>query len=105
MEHVINYCSRKYHRQVGKVQKYIEKVTQGDDISLKELFCKDNSDVEHSSPDEHPKAGPSPTRRKTVTKVIEVRQQNSEEESPDKKVPSKKVRPSLKKRTVKKEPP
>ena len=35
MEHVASYCSRKYQRQVEKVQKYIEKVTQGDDISLK----------------------------------------------------------------------
>ena len=59
--------------------------------------------MEMSSPEERPKLGPSP-RKKTVTRVVEVKQQNSEEDSPDKRpLPTKKTRLSLKKRTVKKE--
>ena len=43
-DHVIGYCTGKYLKQIAKVQKYVERVGQGEDIWLKDIYHKENSD-------------------------------------------------------------
>jgi len=35
VEYIINYCNNKYEKQFGRIEKYIEKVEQGEDIWLR----------------------------------------------------------------------
>lgn len=48
VQYIINYCANKYHKQLMKLNKYVEKVEQGENIWFRELYNKQSSDVEIS---------------------------------------------------------
>jgi hypothetical protein len=66
---ILSFTGSKFHRQLARIQKYVGKVELGEDIYLRELYCKDNSDVE-VSPDER-RRGDKKTLRKAEGRVGE----------------------------------
>lgn len=61
---MIGFTTTKFDRQLAKIEKYVEKVSQGENIFLKELYTKDN-DAKVSSEEKHVKKEKvrSPTKK------------------------------------------
>ena len=48
---IINFAKNKYKRQIFKIKNYLQKLKDGEHVSLREMYNKDGSDVS-VSPDE-----------------------------------------------------
>jgi hypothetical protein len=50
-ECILNYTTAKFTRQITKLEKYLERVSQGEEVCLRQLYGR-GSDIDTSSPDE-----------------------------------------------------
>ena len=47
---IVNYTNNKFNRQLAKIEKYIDQVSQGQTVFFKDIFLR-GSDVDASSPE------------------------------------------------------
>ena len=90
---VIQYTNSKFTKQLSKIEKYIDKVLQGDTVFLRDLYAK-GSDKEASSPEEKDKKEKPLSKLKRPQLNLKVEGHHVEEE----KKPRRQLKSTLKKR-------
>lgn len=95
-EYIINFTAKKFTKQANKLQKYLEKIEQGEDTCLREFYSARNhpSDHDPSSEEKRHKGEEIPIRR--VSFKLEIKQISPEQH--DKKSLKKTIKPSTKRR-------
>jgi hypothetical protein len=95
-EYIISFTAKKYVKQVGKIQKYLEKVEQGEDTCLRDFYVKNASDHEPLSEEKKHKHEEIPIRR--IDFKLEIKQISPEQHHDKKHSVKKTLKPSTKRR-------
>jgi hypothetical protein len=94
-EYIINFTAKKYGKQANKLQKYLEKIEQGEDTCLRDLYSNYPSDHDPHSEEKRHKGEEIPIRR--VEFKLEIKQ-ISPEQNEKKHSLKKTIKPSTKRR-------